>query len=290
MGIILDIQKCSYQDGPGIRTTVFLKGCQLHCSWCHNPESISPYPQLQYISNKCISCGDCVNVCPNRVHSITDGVHTVDFHSCKLHKECVELCPTQALNIFGYEISAEDVIKQVLQDKAYYDESGGGVTFSGGEPTQQPEFLYELLRLAKQNHIHTCLETNGYIATKTLHNITPLVDLFLLDYKITDPKLLKKYTGAGGNLWIKALQYLNSLGKPVILRMPIIPGINDNEEHFRKAKELKNTYSVIQDIHIMPYHSIGASKWNEIGLAYTLGHIPQPSAKQVELWRSLIKD
>lgn len=238
MGIIFDIQRCCYHDGPGIRTTVFLKGCNLNCAWCHNPESFSIKPQLHY----------------------------------------------------GEEKSASEVLKVILKDKAYYDESGGGVTFSGGEPTMQPKFLLELLQLSKEHGLHTCLETNGYVPLETLQKITPYVDMFLLDYKVTDEDDLKKYTGARDGLWSSTIEYLEQMGKPVILRMPIIPGINDNEAHFAKAKSLKGEYSVIQKLEIMPYHSIGADKWNQLGLTYTLSHLDSASPEQKAYWQSLVSD
>ncbi|TAH74842.1 MAG: radical SAM protein [Anaerolineaceae bacterium] len=262
MGIIFDIQRCSYHDGPGIRTTVFLKGCNLRCPWCHNPESFLVEPQLQYTSGNCNS-------------------------TTMIGSPTILGSPT----IVGREMSAQDVLQIVLKDIDYYITSGGGVTYSGGEPTKQPKFLLELLKLSKEHQLHTCLETNGYVRKPVLESIIPYVDLFLLDYKSEDPKVLSQIPGTGdGKLWFEALEYIQSMDKPVILRMPIIPGFNDYPEHFARAKSLKNKYSVVKKIEIMPYHLLGLDKWEQIGLEYSLKDLPAATPEQAAHWRSLITD
>lgn len=287
MGIIFDIQRCCYHDGPGIRTTVFFKGCQLRCTWCHNPESFRMQSQLQYIAHACRGCGRCAAVCPQHVHTFENDRHTVNFAACTACGRCTASCPARALKILGYETDAAQIMETVLRDRCFYG-SEGGLTVSGGEPTLQPDFLLELLTLAKQEHIHTCLETNGYIAADLLEKLLPLTDLFLLDYKLTDPEKLECYTLARGPLWDHTLSRLQETSKPTVLRLPIIPGVNDLPEHLSRAADLAKDHSCIQKTEIMPYHSIGAAKWEQIGLSYALAGLKEPDPAMKKRWEHIL--
>lgn len=288
MGVIFDIQRCCCDDGPGVRTTVFFKGCQLHCHWCHNPESFRMEPQLRYLSHQCTGCGSCAQICPQGAHTFQGSLHQVDFSACIGCGSCAAACPAGALELSGYETTAQDVMQTVLKDRVYYNTSGGGLTISGGEPTLQPAFLLELLGLAKEQGIHTCLETNGFIPVPLLQKLLNLVDLFLLDYKLTDSTALKHHTGASGQLWNTCLELLQQHDKPVILRLPVIPGINDTASHFSAAAQVARQHPCIRQVQIMPYHAIGAAKWEQLGYRYSLQHLHTATPEQTAAWQALL--
>lgn len=288
-GIVLDIQRFAVHDGPGIRTTVFLKGCNLRCAWCHNPESFVVKPQLSYNRSACTSCGACVAACPHGVHTIlADGTHVLDRSRCTGCGACVEACPQRCLSIFGYPMAAGQVLDEVVKDVKYYSASGGGVTFSGGEPTVQFEFLLACAQLCKAAGVHICLETNGIIPPAHLEKLIPLLDVVLLDYKMTGDEGHKKYTGAGVAGVLTTLDRLCHRGVPVILRCPIIPGINDDSEHFSCIRKLRSTYHNIQNVEVMPYHSLGGHKWDAIGIDYTLRDVVEPTAEQKQNWAAMV--
>lgn len=264
-GIVVDIHRFSLHDGPGIRTSIFLKGCPLHCKWCHNPEAVSPKPQLSFNAEKCKDCFECVEVCPSGAHQIINGKHKVDFGKCTLHKECVDVCPNGVLWIIGDVMNVEEIMKVVLKDKDYYSNSGGGITITGGEPMAQFEFTKELLLTAKKNNIHTCIETCGYSSTDRYLELLSLVDLFLFDFKETDPLKHKDYTGVDNKLILKNLSALYENGAKIILRCPLIPGVNDSDEHLSGIVKLAEEYPNIEGIELMPYHNIGQDKAKKIG-------------------------
>jgi len=260
MGCVLNVQRFSVNDGPGIRTTVFLKGCPLDCRWCHNPESKCMTPQLMVDRDKCLSCGVCAAACQYTCHTVDENGHRFDRARCVACGNCAAVCPAACLELAGGERTAADVMDEVLRDEVFYRESGGGMTLSGGEPLMQFAFAKELLTAAKAHGIHTCVETCGYVPTEQLREIAPLVDMFLYDYKETDRDRHRAYTGVYNDRILENLYMLDDMGASIILRCPIIPTVNDRAEHFdgivRTAAKLKH----LKEIHIEPYHPLGTGK------------------------------
>lgn len=265
-GIVFDISRFSLYDGNGIRTTVFLKGCPLRCKWCHNPESQKLKPQLRYIKNKCISCRKCKQVCINNVHDFNNDEHIINFENCNLCYKCVENCTTEALEIVGEKKTVDEVIHIVLKDKPFYESSGGGLTISGGEPFLQFEFMLALLKKAKQQGINTCVETCGYADKELIKKALPFIDLFLYDYKLTSEEKHIEYTGVSNKKILENLDFICKMKSEVVLRCPIIPGVNDNSEHFKNIAALCNKYDEIIRAELMPYHNLGLGKAESIGV------------------------
>ncbi len=263
-GDIFNIQRFSINDGQGIRTAVFFKGCPLRCQWCHNPESQKITPELLYSGDKCVSCRKCELVCENGVH-IFGEKHILVRENCVFCKKCVSVCPVSALDIAGKTISSDEVIKTVLRDKIFFDESGGGITLSGGEPFLQFDFMLEILKKAKENSLDTAVETCGFTETEKMLEAAEYIDTFLFDYKLTDPVLHKKYTGADNKKILENLKALNERGSRIILRCPVIPGVNDTDEHFRGIAETAEAAENITAVEIAPYHELGLSKLSRMG-------------------------
>jgi len=265
-GNIFDIQRFSVHDGPGIRTTVFVKGCPLKCIWCHNPESQNVSVNLAYYSNKCVSCGACAAVCPNGCHRIEDGKHVFDRESCTSCGECVKACPFGVLELFGRRESVENIISEVARDNTFYKNSGGGMTVSGGEPLMQGEFLIELLKSAKNENIHTCIETSGFGSEEVLREAAKYTDIFLFDIKATDDELHKKLTGVPFYPIKKNLLLLDSLGAKIIMRCPLVPGVNTDEGHIENIAKIAAELENLIEVNVMAYHTLGNGKYDALGM------------------------
>jgi glycyl-radical enzyme activating protein len=283
-GIVFDIQKFSIHDGPGIRTTVFLKGCPLNCLWCHNPESKQGKPEISFISDKCILCGYCVAVCPNRCHTIDGKKHVYNRRLCQRCGKCSSECYSKALEVIGKEMTVDEVISEVLKDVPFYETSNGGMTVSGGEPMAQFQFTKSLLEEAKKNKLHTCLETSGFAPMEKYRKIMKFVDIFLYDFKESHLGNHLKCTGVPQDSIMKNLIELDSLGVKTVLRCPIIPEMNDRKSHFREIANLANRLSNIIEINILAYHPLGKSKSARIGADYLLACSEFPDEDEIRDW------
>lgn len=288
-GIIFDIKHFAVHDGPGIRTTVFVKGCPLRCMWCHNPESLSFKPQLLFTPSKCIGCGYCMKVCEKGAHLDVNGEHVVDWSKCDACGSCAEECYSGALELAGKEVSVIEVYEEVLKDRIFYNNSGGGMTISGGEPLSQPEFTAELFRLAKEGGIHTALDTSGYSDWKILEKVLEHVDLVLYDIKQMDSEKHLEYTGVRNELILENIMKVDKLGKPIWVRIPTIPGINDDEENFHKIGRLLSELENLERIDILRYHRLAESKYEHTGQDYQLKGMDTPEKDQVEHLKEILE-
>jgi pyruvate formate lyase activating enzyme len=264
-GIITNIQRYSLDDGDGIRTTVFLKGCPLFCKWCHNPENINNNIEIMFDNELCVNCRACVNICENNCHSIVDNIHLFNRENCSLCGKCLKVCLQSALYSTGKYVIAQEVMEIVLKDKDYYVNSNGGLTISGGEPLFQTEFSKELLTLAKKECINTAVETCGFCKFEDLLEISEVTDTFLYDIKDTNSKRLLNNTGADLFLILKNLFKLNKLNKRIIVRCPIIENINLDKEHFKNIGRISEKLKNVSHIELLSYHSMGMEKLIKLG-------------------------
>ncbi|MBN1487723.1 MAG: glycyl-radical enzyme activating protein [Anaerolineae bacterium] len=280
-GIIFDIKKFSIHDGPGIRTTIFFKGCPLRCWWCHNPESQARSPQLLLRPQRCVECGACVEVCPQNAIS-RNGRLVTDLANCTACGACVAVCYAEARELVGRTATTAEVLDVIERDHPFYDESGGGVTFSGGEPLAQPDFLLELLQACQSREIHTAVDTCGYVPWESLNRIRPYVDVFLYDLKHLDDQRHQALTGVGNALILSNLQRLADAGQAVIVRVPLIPGLNDAPEHIARLGRFVADLPGVVRLDLLPYHTIAEEKYRRLGLEYRMPAVSPPSAAHMQ--------
>ena len=273
---IFDIQRNSFVDGPGIRTTVFFKGCNLNCLWCHNPESKSFATEMLFYKDKCVGCGKCKEVCPN------------NFESCSFCGRCELFCPQDARKVCGKEYTVDEVFEEIVKDQAFYENSGGGVTFSGGECMLQIEFLEEILKKCKEKGIHTTVDTAGFVDFSRFERILPYTDLFLYDIKCFNKEKHREYVGVENDLILENLKKLLNSKADIWIRIPVIPTVNDTVEEMQKIKEFLSKNGKPQKIELLPYHAMGENKYNALGLE--LKKFTVPSNEKMKELNSLFNN
>jgi len=291
-GIIFHIIHGSFVDGPGIRTTLFLKGCPLRCVWCCNPEGQEKLPEIKLTSSKCNGCEKCVKICPVQAISLNrelgdDKIH-IDRHLCTNCGKCVDVCFTGALEYFGKYMTVNEVFNIVTRDKQFYKMSGGGVTIGGGEPMFQLSFTYTLLKKFQKNRIHTAIDTCGYVLNIKGIKILEEADLLLYDLKGMDLKEHLRNTGVSNALILKNLRKLTAMGKPIIVRMPIVPGYNDSEQNIKQTAELLSKMKSVERVDILPYHKYGTVKYEQLGKTYRLS-VQTPSQEYINKIQSVFE-
>jgi len=282
-GMIFDIKPYAINDGPGIRMAIYFKGCPLACEWCHNPESISPYVQKMFTLSRCIGCGECVKACPNNACYLDpeEGIIT-DPSLCELSGKCAEVCPTGATEMSGKKVDAEDIMKRIRKEIVFFDHSKGGVTFSGGEPLMQPDYLIELLDECGKEGIHRAVDTSGFAKTEILLEVGKRTDLFLYDLKMMDPLKHKKYTGVSNEKILENLRILSETGAKINIRYPMIKGLNDSIGELHEMGEFVASLPGEKKlISILPYHKLAEVKHRKLGNKVVLNGMSEPDGQEI---------
>lgn len=283
---VVEIKRFAVHDGDGIRTTVFLKGCPLKCVWCHNPESISFNTQIAYYENKCVSCGACIGVCTADAHKIIDGKHILERNLCMNCGKCESACMLEGLKKYGKEMSVDELIPILLEDKEFYETSGGGVTLSGGECLCHADFCAELLKKLKENGIHTAVDTCGLVPRLAFDKVMPYTDVFLYDVKAVDEDVHVKCTGQSNKVILENLKYIDDCGMKIEIRIPYVPGFNDNQVD--KIGEFLSTLKNVAKVRVLAYHNYAGSKYESLNIENTLPK-ELPTDEELKLAKDIIK-
>ena len=281
-GVIFDIKKYAIHDGPGIRTTIFFKGCPLACRWCHNPEGMNVAVQRIYRQQRCIGCGECMQICPRQAIRQTAEGMIADLSKCELCRTCAQHCPSDAVEFIGQKVTVAEVVRQIEKDIAFYDQSRGGVTFSGGEPLMQPEFLLQLLDACRHLDLHRTVDTTGYADAKLLLKVAQKTDLFLYDLKLMDPEKHRKYTGVSNEQILDNLKQLTQNDVRIQVRMPVIPGINSDAENIDKTADFIHSLGKIEHVSLLPFHNSAQAKYRRLNMQSISTPIAPPGAGMVQ--------
>lgn len=278
--ILMDIKKFAVHDGPGIRTTFFLKGCPLHCLWCHNPEGILPVPEMAYYAHKCIGCGECVKACPNGAHLIDKEGHRFLRERCTACGLCEKACLGEAMKCFGREIEVQEAVELALRDRLFYENSGGGITVSGGEPLLHADFVCAFFTALKNEGIHTAVDTCGCIRWSEIEKTLPVTDMYLYDVKHYDPEKHRLFTGTTNELILENLDKLSETGKRIEIRMPFVPGYNADDETI-EAIGCRLSGLNVERMKLLPYHSMARSKYLALGKTDTMPYVDVPDDEMI---------
>lgn len=290
-GMIFNVQRYSTEDGPGIRTTVFMKGCSLRCVWCQNPEGLSKEPDLVWYQTRCIAALECVKVCQEGALKLTEEGMSIDREKCTRCGDCVRACPAGALELIGKRYNTEELLDEILRDSAFYEKSNGGITFGGGEPMLQVDFLEDVLPKLKETNIHVAIDTCGAVSWKYFERIMDYVDLFLFDLKLLDEGKFRQYTGGNIGLVIDNARQISSRKIPMWIRTPIIPGYTDDEENIRDISEfIKRNLPTAQRYELLSFNNMCRSKYERLDMNWELKGVPLIEKERMEEFKKIAED
>ena len=290
-GLIFDIKKYAINDGPGIRMTIFFKGCNLNCQWCHNPESLSPKVQKMYTASKCIGAVKCLDNCPNDALTLTEEGIVTDFDVCNLCGKCAEVCPTKAFEMLGSNIPISELMKKIDNEAVFFDQSGGGVTFSGGEPLMHSEYLLQALKECGKRMYHRVVDTTAFTNIDTLLEVADNCEMFLVDLKVMDSQKHKEFTGVSNEKILSNIKELAKTDCDLVFRIPLIKNVNDDEENIRNTAEFIQSLNLVKtEVNLLPYHKVAENKMTKLGVPDDFIQFEEPSKSKIEEIISIFKE